>query len=67
MRSIVNEMPHCEQPQHIADILPRVLARHNLVPADVWRADEIAPGENLPTLEPLALTGIGVALPFSLS
>ena len=54
-----------QQPQHIGDILPDILARYGLVPADVWRTDLPRHGVSQP--EPLHLALIEFSLPMSVS
>ena len=67
MRSLPpDESPQVAQPQHISDILPHVLARHGLVPADVWRA-ETPPRDIAPGVPSLDISLLGVSMPLSIS
>jgi hypothetical protein len=59
-----SDPPDSQHPRHIAEILPEVLARYGLVPADVWAAPTAG---NISPVVPVELVFSGVSVPLSLS
>jgi hypothetical protein len=60
-----DKSPQVQQPQHIGDILPDLLARYGLLPADAWRME--SPQEVSPQQGPLPFAFAEISLPLSVS